>query len=76
MARREQGNTGRAWSCQLQLPVLFLAYSSDLKTTPPLAVSAALHFSPLGYHSGVEISAWEESFGQVQKKGLGEWKVL
>lgn len=46
------------------------------KQPHPLVVNAALHFSPLGYHSGEGISAWEESFGQVQREGLGEWKVL
>lgn len=59
-----------------QLPVLFLAYSSDSKTTPPTCGEAALHFSPLGYHSEEGTSALEESLGQVQREGLGEWKVL
>lgn len=33
------------------------------KQLHPLVVNAALHFSPLGYDSAEEISAWEENFG-------------
>lgn len=46
------------------------------KQLHPLASEAALHFSPLGYHAKEEISAQEEGFGQVQREGFGEWKVL
>lgn len=70
----EPGDPRRDWGCWPQLPVLFLTYSSGSKTTPPTCGEAALHFSPLGYHSKEEISAWEESFGQVQSEGLGNGK--
>jgi hypothetical protein len=50
------GRIGPSWA-RLGLPVLFPTYSSGSKQLHPLAVEAALHFSPLGYHTKQEISA-------------------
>lgn len=71
--REVPGSTGAAsLNCQY-----FSSLTHQTQKQPhPLAVNAAMHFSPLGYHSEEEIPAWEESFGQVQREGLGEWKVL